>query len=230
MEIVGITPADAPDPRDEIRARVAGWSTPVYGLTPQPHLQFDGDLAIAVGSAGAGETERSVSLSYRYWRNPEHPDDPGNLLDLDAETRASLDSVSAWPRPRWMTDAVERMRYPVLIEAVRTSWTHDPGSRHDLPAQLRAHADHVLRNAFRRQLGLPAGPTDDQGWRVRPAAVDATATLRVDGNDLPAAQIDTDPFVYAVGATLADDLVVTVVVPRDRLGDLSLDLERVALD
>ena len=99
---------------------------PARGLVPQASLEDDGHLALTMQgqTQGQGETmtAMSVGVGYLLWRNPHDRSDPVNLADLDDQTRRSLDEVPPWPRPTWLIEAVERMRYPRLSEAVRTSW------------------------------------------------------------------------------------------------------------
>ncbi len=52
----------------------------------------------------------------------------------------------------------------------------------------------------------------------------AETTVNVDGHDRPAIQIDTDPFVYAVGFRVDEHVVCTTVLPRDSLPFLDLAL------
>jgi len=40
---------------------------------------------------------------------------------------------------------------------------------------------------------------------------------RSNGDEVPAFEIDTDPFVYALGAQLRSDVVGTVVIAREHL-------------
>ena len=43
---------------------------------------------------------------------------------------------------------------------------------------------------------------------------------------MPALEIDTDPFVYAIGAELSSDTVLTAVVPRDALQHIRIGFAR----
>lgn len=71
-------------------------------------------------------------------------------------------------------------------------------------------------NQFREELGLAPGPTEDGPWKLRPSAVNAAA-VEIDGEAVPALEIDTDPFVYAIGARIRPHVVTTVVIARDLL-------------
>ncbi|WP_243224443.1 hypothetical protein [Microbacterium proteolyticum] len=122
-------------------------------------------------------------------------------------------------------DAVQKV---VDSEATRTAWHASPDAEHSsLSRQLVDHTNHVLRNCFREQLGIPAGPTRTTDWKVKPSAV-AEASLEVNGNHRPATHIDTDPFVYAVGFRVDEHTVSTNVFPRDSLPLLDLSLTTLA--
>ena len=114
-------------------------------------------------------------------------------------------------------EQVERMRYPMLWEAVRTTWHREP-SEFSAPSRLLVeHTNHILMNRFRKELGLGDPSTDRFAARLTERAVDTRATLAVDGIVMPAYEIDTDPFAYAIGVELEVGTVVTAVVPRDDL-------------
>lgn len=224
MRIVGALPEDAPDPRLESAARVRALWFPVVGLVSQPSIADTGGFGFQETRGTSGHTATAVSRSYTLWRNSDDHSDPANLTDLDEKTRASLDIDPPWPRPAWLIEAAQLMRYPMLWEAVRTSWNRDESDLTTLARQLVDHANHVLRNRFREQLGLQPGPPDGSGrdWMVTTSAVRAGATARLDGADVHAVEIDTDPFVYAIGFPLREDVVVTAVLPRDELKYLDL--------
>jgi hypothetical protein len=225
MRIVGVLPEDAPDPRLEMKERLRGLSFPVMGLTPQPAAEDIDAIAIAGAYGTTGQSQFAVSISYVLWRNPVNRNDPVNLAELDEEQRAALEAEPPWPRPAWLTQYVGMMRYPQLWEAVRTSWSRDTSEHTTVPRQLVDHGNHILRNQFRAQLGLEAGPVHDDGdWEIRESAVNPSATLEIDGVPLPAWEIDTDPFVYAIGAQVSADVVTTVVIARDHLALVRVSL------
>lgn len=228
MEFAGVLPPDAPDPFAQAEARVRALPFPVWGLGAQPSLEDDRSpgLGTVGGSGGPGELE--VAVGYTVWRNPQDRDDPVNLAELDEQTRAALDEVPPWPRPDWLVRGAEKMRYPRIWEAVRTTWRRDP-TPEDLGNQIIHHTNHILMNRFREELGIPAGPPgpfETTGWQVTPAAVNTAASVVVDGTRIPSVEIDTDPFVYAIGVRMADDLVVTAVVPREFLPLIEVSLAR----
>src|SRR6478735_2315296 len=218
MQIVGVLPEDAPDPRLESAARVRALPFPVVGLLPQPSITDTGGFGFQETRGTSGHTATAVDRSYTLWRNPDNHSDPVNLAELDEQARASLDAEPPWPRPAWLIEAAQLMRYPMLRQAVRTSWNRDPSDRTTLAQQLVDHTNHVLRNQYREQLGLQPGPHENnRDWMITISAVREGATARLDGADVDAAEIDTDPFVYAIGFVLREDVVVTAVLPRDVL-------------
>ncbi|MBS1896969.1 MULTISPECIES: hypothetical protein [unclassified Microbacterium] len=228
MWISGRLPADAPDPRVGLAERVRALPFAVYGLVPQSTLEDLDSLGLTV-VGGAAPTQVTVAVTYTLWRNPDDHDDPVNLAELDENTRAALDQKPPWPRPRWLVEAAERMRYPMISEAVRTTWTQDPGEYEALPQQLVQHVNHILMNHFRRELGIPDGPPSgpprfDEPWRARLSGVNPRSRLEVDGAEVDAVEIDTDPFVFGIGAQLSPEIVVTVVIPRADLPLVRLGL------
>jgi hypothetical protein len=226
VQFTGHLPEDAPDPRLEQAARVRDLPFAVMGLVPQPTLEdWDGLGMEGTGGSG-GHSHQAVSISYTLWRNPEDRDDPANLAELDDQTRASLDVKPPWPRPVWLLDMVERMRYPMLWEAVRTSWYRESSEHSTLEYQLVHHTNHILMNRFREELGLDMGrPAHEGSWRATEASINRSAFLVVNGVETAACEIDTDPFVYAVGVRLAPDLVATAVIPREFLPHVRVELD-----
>ncbi len=153
MRFGGFLPEDAPDPRIAQAEKVKLLPVPVMGLVVQPNLEALG----MPGTMIAGMPEPShmtVSVSYTLWRNPADRFDPANLAELDESTRRALDGPFPVPRPAWLVERVERMRYPMLWEAVRTTWHRVP-SELSAPARLLVEqANHILMNRFRTELGL----------------------------------------------------------------------------
>jgi hypothetical protein len=231
VEIRGFLAKDTSDPRDRIRERVEALGIPSAGLIAQRHLEDRGEAGLAAslhGAEGAPQVlqEATISRTYVLWRNPEDVDDPVNLRD-GAEASGAADRwPAARPKPPWMDELRRMLRYPRLWEAVQTHWAR-PGVDHPpLPERLIAHAEYVLTNRFREQLGIGTGPG---AWapRIPPAALQSHHVL-VDGAAREGLLLDTDPHVVAVGCELDDARVVTVVVPRDALPLLRLELESAA--
>lgn len=178
MRIAGVLPEDAPDPRLESARRLLGLRFPLMALAPQPTIE-DADLpAIMEATDNSGRSQFAVSFSYTLWRNPDDRADPVNFKDLDPEERSAIETVPPWPRPAWLVELVEMMRYPRLWEAVRTSWTRDGSEYTTLERQLVDHTNHILVNQFREELGLAPGPTEDDAWMVRPSSVTPPPHLR----------------------------------------------------
>jgi hypothetical protein len=224
MQFAGVLPEDAPDPRLESGRRLLSLPFPLVGLVPQPTIEDTNSPGIWESTGVAGRSQLAVSFSYTLWRNPDDRADPINLKDLHPHEQAAIDTVPPWPRPAWLIEYVEMMRYPQLWEAVRTCWTGDGSEYTTLSMQLIDHTNYILMNQFRDELGLAPGPTGDGPWKVGPSSVNTAAVLELDGADVPAFEIDTDPFVYAIGAQTRPDVVTTVVIAREHLPYLRLAL------
>ena len=163
MQFAGRLPEDAPDPRVEAAARVRALPFPVVGLTPQPSITDPGLFGFH------GDT--AVSRSYTLWRNPIDRSDPVNFVELDESTRAGLDAEPPWPRPGWLIEMAQLMRYPMLWEAVRTSWSNDADERTSLPQRLVDHVNNVLRNRYRGQHGPQPDNVSHRDWPTSTATV-----------------------------------------------------------
>ncbi|MCS5713747.1 hypothetical protein NVV95_04175 [Herbiconiux sp. CPCC 205716] len=219
MHVTGYLPEDAPNPRIAQAERVRAFPGPVMGLAPQPALDD-----VHLESIESSDGYRAVSISYTLWRNPADHSDPVNLADLDPKQLRALEQPSPHPRPTWLLELVERMHYPLLWEAVRTSWHETPSERTAPPLLLAAHTRHILTNRFRREMGLPSGP-------IAPArspllsgerAVRARPPVEVDGSPRPALEIDTDPLVYALSVELSPRSTLSAVIPRSELPHVTL--------
>lgn len=71
MQFAGVLPPDAPDPMDELRARVRTMAFPVMGLLPQPTVEDHGSFGLSDGRDSNGLSHQSVSISYTLWRYPD---------------------------------------------------------------------------------------------------------------------------------------------------------------
>lgn len=196
---------------------------PIMGLVPQPSLDDVHMESTMFAQGSSGMSQMAVSISYTLWRNPLDRSDPVNLAELNESTRRALDEPASHPRPAWLIERVEWLRYPMLWEAVRTAW-HRDATHLSVPSRLLVeHANHILMNRFREELGLGDIGTDRFAAHITERAVDPRATAIVDGVTVPAIEIDTDPFVYAIGAELAPGTVLTAVIPRDELPHVRIE-------
>ncbi|WP_292829246.1 hypothetical protein [Microbacterium sp.] len=224
MQFGGVLPEDAPDPRFEREQQLQRMPIPVFEFAHQRSVGVT-DIGVSSGTDERGMNMMSVSVSATLWRNPDDKSDPVNLADLDDQTRRSLEEVPPWPRPTWLLEYVERMRYPTLWDAVRTWWHRDESEYTTLPYLLVHHANHILVNRFRDQLGLGLHVWDSPALtseRVVRHGVDVIV------DDLPVigAEIDTDPFVYAIGANLPSGGTLTAVISREHVEYVDLKFAR----
>jgi hypothetical protein len=221
MRLSGILPEDAPDPRVELAERLKLMPIPVMGLVSQPSLEDTDSVGLTYVQEARGYSEITASIMYTLWRNPLDRSDPINLADLDEQTRRSIEDVPPWPRPAWLVEYVERLRYPQLMEAVRTSWHRDRSERSSVGNVLLDHVNHILMNQFRRELGL-GNPWDRPPSAATGLTINDQATVFVDGLQVPAVEVDTSPFVYGIGAGLPNGGTVTAVLPRAELSFIQI--------
>ena len=133
---------DAPDPSADFEARLRGLSYPVFQLRPQPSLtRIPGASFMEMGESAAagapmGLAESSVSLTYTLWRNPDDHSDPRNEIELDPGIRRSIEEEPPWGRPAWLIERAQLLKYPMLWEAVRTSWQASPDPERHALSQL----------------------------------------------------------------------------------------------
>lgn len=217
MRPAGILPEDAPDPRAKWVENLKLMPIPVLGLMPQPSLEDTDSVGLTYSLDDRGYSEMTASITYTLWRNPDDRTDPANLADLDEQTRRAIEEVPSWPRPAWLIEQVERMRYPQLWEAVRTTWHREPSERSSVQSLLADHVNHILRNQYRQELWPGSKPWDQHPPPVTGQMVNGRARTVINGIAVPGAEVDTDPFVYGIGARLAGGGVVTAVLPRAEL-------------
>lgn len=215
-------PEDAPDPGAEWVENLKLMPIPVVGLMPQPSLEDTDSVGLSYGQDDHGYSDMTASITYTLWRNPDDRTDPVNLADLDEDTRRSIEEVPPRPRPRWLIEQVERMRYPQLWEAVRTTWHREPSGDSSVQSLLADHVNHILMNQYRHKLWPGGNPWDQHAPVVTARMVNGRARTVVNGVEVPGAEVDTDPFVYGIGAELAGGGVVTAVVPRAELKHLQI--------
>ncbi|GAA2171229.1 hypothetical protein GCM10009846_04440 [Agrococcus versicolor] len=214
-------PEDAPDPAIAACATARTLPVAVRSLVVQPSLERIPHPSVSSsGAAGEQPASMEVAWSYTLWRVPGDRDDPANLADLDERTRASLDDVPPWPRPAWLLDVVERLRRPMLWEAVRTSWERDrDAGEAEVVGALVEHLASVLVNGFDEERG--PGARWDRPELVAPGSVRA-AEVVVDGRAWPGVAIEGDRHVLGLGVALPDGAIVTAALPRDALAHLQV--------
>ena len=220
-----IAPWDLPAPptADEVARQFA---RPIMTLVDQPSLDEAGIGVATQSSSGHSTISRleltEATISYTLWRNPDERSDPANLADLDDRTRDSLDAEPAWPLPDWLITARERMRYPSLWEAVRTTYVVQPTALpwHTVRHALVEHVNYVLVNSFREERTDGSIPPTLEG-EVTEKCVEAGIPLSVDGVWMSGLRIDTDPHILGLAIDLGDKLL-TAAIPRDELEFLEL--------
>lgn len=190
---------------------------PVVGLIAQSALEDNEDLSISDGRDSAGLVDFTVGITYTLWRNPADRSDPVNLAMLDDHTRALIERGTAWPRPSWLIERMERMRYPQVWEAVRTTWSREVSEHTKLSHQLAAHVDYIVANRYRDETDRAHLADRPRAARDLAESLNTDVSVLVDGVPTPAAEIDADPRVYAIGVQLKPAIVVTAVLPRDEL-------------
>lgn len=165
----------------------------------------------------------SATVTYRLWRNPLDKADPNNLVELDAEMRKALEQDPPWPRPAWLIEQTERIRYPQLWEAVRTSWHRENSEFSTLHSILVDHANYVLMNCFPPENAARTAMHVPPLRQLSERNVNPRVTVRINGTEVSAAEINTDIHVYAIGAELETGGVLTPVIPRRDLKYVVLD-------
>jgi hypothetical protein len=222
MHSAGHLPEDAPDPAVLARAELRAFPVEVLTLVAQPTVEEWEPAGVQRGMDGSGLRESAVSLTFTLIRNPADRSAPENLAELDDDTRRAVEEIPPWPRPPWLFRLTERLRYPQLWEAVRTSW-YRRDFEPSLDEVLLEHVNEVLRTQFRVERGLEGrigglDPAPD----VTAASIQRDAEVTVDGAIHRGIRIDTDPHVYAVAVRVGEGRTLTAVVPRDELGYVTL--------
>jgi len=180
---------------------------PILGLVPQPNLEDWDAIGVSAATRDGVLDSCEVSIGYTLWRNPDDRDDPVNLAELDQEQREAVEFEPPWPRPRWLVERVQRMRYPMLWECVRTRWCRQPGVFDTVQSVLAAHVRHVLVNQFQ----------EDRGRPMNERHVEPGVPVLVDGATREGFRVDTDPRVYGLGVELDAHTVLSAAIPRDAL-------------
>lgn len=206
--------------------RIAAFPVPVAGFVGQPHLELMPLASEWSSGNGTGEfTERSVTLSYTFWRNPSNRDDPRNLSDLDEATTAALSAPPVRELSPLLEESRQRIRFPMVWDAIRTTIVGDGLDLPDLGTALIDHATYVLINRFRDTRTRPANAdTSAHSGTVDGAPQTGhlqSAPFELDATTHSGLLLDTDPDVWATGIAFTDRLI-TVVVERDLLAFLDL--------
>jgi hypothetical protein len=215
-----VDPLDLPAPPspDEAAARFGGV---VFTLSPQASLE-EAFIGIGAQVHDGVEVIASATVTYTLWRNPVDRSDPANLADLSPETAWALDTEPIRELPEWLVESRERMRYPSLWEAVRTTRLSDTARLpwHSVEYELVEHVNYVITNCFREErvrgdiLGELLGGVTEK-------AIEYGIPISVDGRDVMGMRIDTDPHVFGVAVEL-DDRIVTAAIARDHLSFFEL--------
>lgn len=208
-----IRPEDLPAPPTPDEA-ARGFTGALLTLEPQPAVE---EVGIGIGghSRNGLVTLEEATSSFILWRNPADRGDPANLAELSDEARAQLDAEPESPLPDWIMAARERMRYPWLWDAVRTTRIADPeeSARRTPESVLVEHVNYILMNTFREER-VRGGDSGDLLGRATEAAVERGVPLRIDGAEVDGIRIDTDAHVLGVGARVGDR-ILSAVFPRD---------------
>ncbi len=223
MQFGGMLPEDAPDPRLRPIEQLRDMPVPILGLVPQPNVEDWGALGVESARSDSVIDQIAAVIGYTLWRNPTDRSDPGNLAELDERTQAALDMQPPWPRPRWLIDQVERMRYPMLWEAVRTTWQRDAGSL-TAAAELVRHVNSVLVNRYHTEWTHdPAALEHGLKQYVDERHIERDLPVTVNGTTILGLRIDTDPFVFGIGADVGNNTVLTAVIDREALPFLTIE-------
>ena len=220
----GRLPEDAPAPGIERMAKARTMPVPARSLVGQRTLERIPHPSLEESISDGVRTSMAVSWSYTLWRVPGDPGDPANLVD--AATLASLEGMPPAPSPAWLVDGVERMRRPMLWEAVRTTWDADAGATGEDPLEDAGarHVAYVAVNRFDEHRG--PGARWDRPELVAPGAR-RVAPLVVDGAEVAGVAIEGDRHVLGLGALLDDGAILTAALPRDELEHVRVAFETV---
>jgi hypothetical protein len=221
MHFTGVLPEDALDPRAHHAELLRHMPIPVIELVAQRSLE-ETDVSVNFASDSDGYSSMTASLSATLWRNPDDKSDPANFAELDDSTCRAIEEVPPWPRPAWLVERVEMMRYPSLWEVVQTHWHREESELSTVEFLLAQHANYILMNQFREELGLSAHDGEAPA-PLRERRATRPIGVSIDGQMVPGIEIDTDPFVCAVGANLASGGTLTAVVAREHLPFITLE-------
>ncbi|QCR19158.1 hypothetical protein [Agrococcus sp. SGAir0287] len=209
----GFVPPPPWEPEREQRARLARMPLPVLGFVEQPTLE-DVSLWSIESADVAGERVRmAVSISSTLWRHPDDRGDPRNLAILDDATAAALESSDDRSLPPWLREARQRIRLPLLWEAVRTTWM-PAEHRRPIRDTLVEHLQHVVRDR------VPGAHEPRQDRPDVAAAGLSAVEVEVDGRLLPGRRLDGEHAI-GIGVDLGE-AQLTVAVLREHLSFVRL--------
>lgn len=218
----GRVDAVTPDPRLAQAEQLKLMPVAIMGLRAQPLSDDAGYLSIQDNYDDHGLCDMSVTVSYTLW---DAADDRSKFLgglEQGAVEGVVPGSVHQYKRPRWPEEYVRRMNYPQLFEAVRTTWTRDAEAAQPLAAALVDHANYVLINQFRQELGLPQESSAIPPMMLTEKTVNGHAEVQIEDSKTAGAEIDTDPYIYAAGVEFPSGALMTAVLPRKYLHQLEL--------
>jgi len=211
-------PGDVPAPPtpDEV---AAGFPVPLLTLVGQDTVE-EASAGTESQTSNGRVVMEAVTLSYTLWRNPEDHEDPTNLAELPEDIRASLDITPPWPLPPWIVQWRARMRYPLLWDAVRTTWVSEPSDRQTPAATLLQHANYILMNTFREER-MRGGFPGELAAPLTEEHIEHGIPIMVDGVEVAGMRVDGDPHVFGVAADLGGR-ILTAVFAREHLPFLTV--------
>ncbi|PJJ43366.1 hypothetical protein ATK23_0549 [Glutamicibacter mysorens] len=218
----GRVDAATPDPGIARAEQLKLMPVPVMGLSAQPLVGDAGYLNVQDNYDDHGLCDMSVSVSYTLRKAEVDRSKFLGGLEQCAVEEAVPGSVHQGKLPRWLAEYVRRTNYPQLFEAVRTTWTRDSEAGLTLAAALVDHANYVLINQFRKELGLPEESSVIPPLILTEKTVNGQAEVQIEDSRTAGAEIDTDPYIYAIGAELPSGALMTAVLPRMYLDQLEL--------
>ncbi len=214
-----VRPEDLPAPPtpDEV---AAAFAVPLLTFSPQPAVE-EGYVSRSGEYSNAGPDLDVATLSYTLWRNPLNHSDPVNLVELSEEMRVALAVEPVRPLPPWVMQIRDRMKYPQLWDAVRTTHLPRPSTFHTAPAALVEHVNYIVMNMFReeRMRGEFPGELFDPAFERH---IEHGVPVMLDGVPVPGMRLDTDPHVLGLAVDLGDTFL-TAAVPRMWLPLLRLE-------
>lgn len=192
---------------DEIAAR---FGAPLITFIPQPRLD---EFAASEGRARGHAVH--LSLSYSYFS------DPAERIRLRPDQEAAISAVENSAVPAWIREQIERLRRPVLWEAVRTSLAVPSERNTPIESRLAAHLNDVLRTSFAdASRALPS-----VGRRLSEKTLTRGVVFSVDGEPTRGIRCDAHPRVIGLGARV-DGRYVTVVIDRSIAPTLRMEFMR----